>query len=193
MTLTARSGAADPFAHQMLGPWYSGMAQGIALSSYARLAQLTEDDTFRDRADQVWQTLTISRERSDPWATVVDDDGHYWIEEWPQIEPTHALNGKIFGIYGLYEYWLHTGRDDVEHAVQASLATITEMFDQYRVPGEASRYCLGHGHQNKTYHHIHRDLCLYLDRMVGSNKFGEMAALLTEDYWDDELAWREDK
>lgn len=102
MTLTARSGAADPFAHQMLGPWYSGMAQGIALSPYARLAQLTEDDTFRDRADQVWQTLTISRERSDPWVTVVDDDGHYWIEERPQPEPTHALNGKIFGIYGLY-------------------------------------------------------------------------------------------
>ena len=51
----------------MKAPWYSGMAQGVALSGFVRLWELTGEQKWRDAADQTYRSFLVSRQAGAPW------------------------------------------------------------------------------------------------------------------------------
>ena len=170
----------------MPNPWYSGMAQGLALAAFARLQQFTGQDRYADIAEQTYQSLTQARPTAfnRPWVTTVDNDGYYWIEEYPVHPAAHTLNGKIFAIYGLYEYWCITGRDDVEATIQKALATVLAHLPEFREEDGISHYCLKHYDiQSAKYHHIHIDQLTQLHQITGDERFREWAERLRTDFW----------
>ncbi|QLG28808.1 hypothetical protein HUG10_15225 [Halorarum halophilum] len=164
-------------------PWYSGMAQGLLLSSFTRLYRQTGDERYSDLADRTFASLVPSggSERSKPWVSLIED-GHYWIEEYPSEVPAHTLNGKMFGIYGLYEYWCHSGREDVETWLLAALTTISDRIEEFRVPGGLSYYCLEHEGQIDKYHSIHIGQLEALYDMTGHDRFHEVAETFRSDH-----------
>jgi rhamnogalacturonyl hydrolase YesR len=167
----------------MTAPWYSGMAQGLLLSSFTRLHRWTGAERYRDLADRTFRSLVPARDgsRPDPWVSHLAD-GHYWIEEYPVDPPPHTLNGKLFAIYGLYEYWRATGGDDAERLLRAALTTVDDRIAAYRVPGDLSYYCLGHRAQIEKYHAIHVGQLGKLYRMTGHDPFRRMAAQFRADH-----------
>ena len=170
-------------------PWVSGMAQGEALSAYIRLAHLTGRDYYRNHADRVFQTLRADRgtpAAARPWATMIDSSGYYWIEEWPRPVPGHTLNGKLFAMFGLYEYWLVTGNREARRLFEAACTTIKDYIWQYRVPDDISYYCLEHKAQNDKYHQIHIEELLNLHRVTGEKTFREAAETFKNDWWSSE-------
>ena len=53
--------------------------------------------------------------------TFKDQKGDIWIEEYiMKNNPTHILNGFIWGLWGIYDYWLLTKNEDLKNK-----------FDQY--------------------------------------------------------------
>ncbi|QLG60265.1 D-glucuronyl C5-epimerase family protein [Halorarum salinum] len=167
----------------MEAPWYSGMAQGLLMSSFVRLHRQTGTERYRRLADRTFDSLVPPREsdRREPWVSLIED-GHYWIEEYPRERPAHTLNGKLFGIYGLYEYWCHTGRDDVEKWLLAALTTVDDRIDEFRVPDGLSLYCLEHEGLIDKYHSIHVGQLEELYDVTGHDRFHEAAETFRGDH-----------
>jgi rhamnogalacturonyl hydrolase YesR len=162
--------------------WYSGMAQGQALSAFSRLYQETKNPKYLKWADETFNSLVKLRENDGKiWVSMVDDQQYFWIEEYPTEEPTHVLNGYIYAIFGVYDYYQITKKEEAKNVLMASMTTIHDNIHRWRVPGDLSRYGLKYEHQSKLYHKIHIHQLQVLYKITGASRFKEMSELFTKD------------
>lgn len=119
---------------------------------------------------------------SHPWTVFIDENKYYWIEEYPWIEYTQALNGFIYAIYGLYEYYLLTNDFYCKVLLQAAITTIRHNIQKYRIENAISYYCLRHKGQIATYHMFHIEQLQMLYKITGDTFFRETADLFYNDY-----------
>ncbi len=150
------------FGIKMKAPWYSGMAQGQVLSAMARLYQVTQEPRHLEICSQIFKSFTLFKGLSDPWIAYVDNDQYYWIEEYPELDPNHVLNGFIFALFGLYDYYLIDNREDVKTYLQAGLTTMADHLSLYRRVGGYSLYSLKYNVTYPDYHLVHTDQIKYL-------------------------------
>lgn len=169
-------------AQVMRAPWYSGMAQGQALSLFLRLYEWTGRDRYREAADGVMASFSRLHREAEPYIAARDCEGYYWIEEYPMEWSTQTLNGFIFAMWGVYEYWRATGDEEAEWLTRASLATLKRYLPDFRDPGNPSYYCLKHRAQYPIYHSYHVQQLLYVHRLSGDPYFEEMARQFQADY-----------
>jgi hypothetical protein len=165
----------------MSAPWYSGMAQGMALSALSRLHTVTGDSTYMATAELVLRSFFEVEGSADVWTASVDPEGYYWIDEYPHSSNAFTLNGFIFAVMGLYDYWLIRPSPEVERLLRASATTLKHYVERFRNPGGISRYCLRHGALSKKYHLVHIGQLLFLHRMTGDEYFMEMAVRFDDD------------
>lgn len=166
----------------MKAPWYSGMAQGMALSAYVRLYQIAQDGRYLEACRKIFRSFTIFKgEENVPWIAYVDSAGFYWIEEYPIQPPANTLNGFVFAIFGLYEYHLLEGDPETKAVLQAAITTVESYMPQFRQKGNLSLYCLKHEVQSAKYHLIHIRQMRSLGLMTGDRVFNEMTRRLTLD------------
>lgn len=163
-------------------PWYSGMSQGQALSFFLRLYRVTGNERYLDAAHRTFRSLSRFRGVHTPWVVELDDLDYFWIEEYPKETRNQVLNGFVFGLFGLFEYYQDTGDETAARLVRAGLTTLRRYVDSYRVPGEPSYYCLRHRGQFSPYHSAHIELMRELYRISGDPYFEEFADLLASDY-----------
>lgn len=162
-------------------PWYSGMAQGEALSLFTRLYQETGKQDYKQIADKIFLSFVNLREDNKPWTVWVDEEGYYWIEEYPAQEPGYALNGFIFGLYGVYDYYILTKNKSAKNVLDGSLTTLKHYLPEFRSKGEKSFYCLKHKIQSERYHQTHIEQLKMLFKMTGDDFFRQMA----DDFYQD--------
>ncbi|UCD38450.1 MAG: hypothetical protein JSW54_02950 [Fidelibacterota bacterium] len=171
---------------RLVAPWFSGMAQGMALSLFVHLYHITQEAEYLEAAGSTYSTFRNLRSKSGPWTVFLDDAGYYWIEEYPIAYPEEAadqvLNGFIFGLTGLYDYYLMNKDPEVLYFIQASLTTLQHYLPAFRNPGDLSAYCLRHRVTSVLYHSIHIDLVRLLYKLTGVTFFQEMADSLYADY-----------
>jgi hypothetical protein len=167
----------------MRAPWYSAMAQGLALSLAIRLHRDTEEAGFRADADRLFASFLTLGRGSDPWVTYVDD-GFLWLEEYP--EPTtpsdHTANGFNFAVFGIYDYYQATRDASALQVLRASLTTMRHHVADFRVPGGLSRYCLRHGRPQIKYHRVLIWQLRFLAAMSGDPYFASMSRNLAADH-----------
>jgi hypothetical protein len=65
----------------MRAPWFSAMAQGIALSLATRLYRDTGQAEYLAAADLLFGSFRHLGRGPDPWVTYVDAQGYLWLEE----------------------------------------------------------------------------------------------------------------
>jgi D-glucuronyl C5-epimerase C-terminus len=164
-------------------PWYSGMAQGQALSLLSRLAFYADDTLSEALAHKIFQTL-------DPYSKFyevefIDNDHYAWIEEYPANSPDHTFNGFMFAIIGIYDYY-HLLKPDEEtrDILSAYLTTVHDYMHEYRNPGTISKYCLRHNHTDTIYHRIHVLQLDYFTKITQDSSFSLFADTLEMDYWN---------
>ncbi|MEA2077049.1 MAG: D-glucuronyl C5-epimerase family protein [Candidatus Marinimicrobia bacterium] len=165
-------------------PWYSGMAQGQALSLFSRLAYYANDSLSQNIANEVYQTLNFNLElsREVVW---VGKDGYAWIEEYPANPPDHTFNGFMFAIIGIYDYYhLLNKKDETRSVLSSYLTTIKDNMKLFRNPGTISYYCLRHHHSDTTYHKIHIQQLDYFTKITNDSSFSKFADTLRMDYWN---------
>lgn len=169
----------------MMPPWYSGMAQGQALSFFCRLYKATGDSNILEQCEKTFNSFTrLKGQGFDPWVSCVDKDGYLWLEEYPLDLPCFTLNGMIFAIYGIYDYHRITKSDLALKYLYASITTIKDNILRFRCEDDVSYYCLKHNNyrgRNPDYHKVHIKELRKLSEISGDDYFSEVADIFSKD------------
>lgn len=164
-------------------PWFSGMAQGEILGVLSRMFLATGDSLYLEAADRTFLTMLRPKGDSEPWTVFIDSLGCFWIEEYPtEPTPSRTLNGFVFAIYGVYDYYQLTKDQTAHDILQRSLSTIKNYMPSFRRPGRPSYYGLRFGHFAGDYHMCHIDQLRMLHRMTGDPFFAAFADTLKADF-----------
>lgn len=170
-------------------PWYSGMAQGEALSLFVQLAQVdaltTEEKTsYLAAADAAFASLQ-QVDDGYPWAVNIDADGYVWIQEYPASATgisDYTFNGMIFAMFGLWDYYQATGSQTAAALYDGCATTISQYFPLLRNTKWFSFYCKAHRIPAPTYHQHHIELMHQLHWQTGSPDFADHTDRLIDDY-----------
>lgn len=136
--------------------WVSGMAQGNALGAVSLAYYYTGDTVYLKTAEGIFKTLYSNA--GEDWSVYIDENHYYWIEEYPNVDHCHVLNGKITALFGLWEYYVIT-RDAL--ALKLFRAGVRSLADHWPVWNMTNRnksyYCLHHS-SYPGYHlkHLHQ-------------------------------------
>jgi putative cell wall-binding protein len=169
----------------MHAPWYSGMAQGIALSGFVRLHELTGEAKWRQAAADTFASFLVPRQSGAPWVTAVEN-GLLWLEEYPWTPYDHTFNGHNFATWGLYDYWRLTGSRDAMELTLGAMTTSARVAATVRTPGGISHYCIAQSCldrrvRNTAYHLTHIGQFVQLHRYTRSERFARLADTFTAD------------
>jgi len=137
-------------------PWYSGLAQGQGISLLLRSHRETGDISYLEAAQKAF--LSFTKFTPEGGVTFTDGGGDLWIEEYIVSPPTHILNGFMWAIWGVYDYFLATGDSFARTIYEAAVRTLLNNIARYdmefwslyelsgtRLPMVASPF----------YHHLH--------------------------------------
>ncbi|MFI6639380.1 D-glucuronyl C5-epimerase family protein [Streptomyces sp. NPDC050504] len=170
-------------------PWYSGMAQGEALSLFSQLALLdvlpeAERAAWKLAADGTFASL-LRVATVKPWVINKDAAGFLWIQEYPQ-EPVpksdYTFNGYMFAALGLWDYHRLTANKLAEQLFDGALTTLNQYFSGLRNKNWYSFYCQVHRAPTDHYHVIHIDLLRQLHWLSGNIRFAYLSEVLMDDY-----------
>ena len=171
----------------MVAPWFSGMAQGQALSLFVRLHQTTGAAEWRTAADATFASFLNAPVADRPSTVNIDPSGFLWLEEYPMWPPTSSdrtLNGHVFAIYGLYDYFRLTSDARASSLWDGALATTRRYVQNgFLNPRWLSHYCLAHPSAlSTTYHQIHQSQMVSLHASTKDALFSRLADIMRSDY-----------
>ena len=157
-------------------PWYSGLAQGQGLSVLVRAYQETKETKYLEASKKVYDSFLVSVKEGG--VTEIDSDNNLWIEEYIVDESTHILNGFIWGLWGIYDYWLLTQNKETKNLFDKYIKTLETNIDKYDI-GYWSLYELS-GLNIKMrasifYHRLHVVQLKILFKMTNIKKFNKIA------------------
>jgi D-glucuronyl C5-epimerase-like protein len=173
-------------AEVLRAPWYSGMAQGRALTAFVRLYQATGDEKWRAAADSTFVSLHQAPAGRAPYAVHVDAQHRLWLEEYPRYPVANSeevLNGHIAALFGLIDYWQLTGNGTALSLIRGAIETVRRTaMPQFRRISASSRYSLRHNTPAGSYHQLHVQQMLGLLSYTHDPGFAAVAAAYRSDY-----------
>jgi len=166
-------------------PWYSMMAQGIALSAFCRMYEVTGEQAWRRAAQATFASFLLAPAAGQPWGVHVVD-GLLWLDEYPhprQLKGDRTYNGHIFSAYGLWDYWAMTKDGTAELLLRGALTTARDTHARILAPGWYSRYCVNHGPDaGPFYHQVHLEQHRQLYIVTEDPIFARIADLFYEEF-----------
>jgi hypothetical protein len=170
----------------LTAPWYSQMAQGVALSLFVRLHDVTGNAAWKTPADGLFASFLLDPAADQPWGVWTDAGGYLWLEEYPRWLPgdsERVLNGHLFALYGLWDYWRATGSSEAAALFDGALTTANRYVPSgFRNPAWASNYSLRSDLPHLTYHGIHVDQLHHAHALTGAARFADLGDMLHQDY-----------
>jgi len=92
------------YARLLKNPWYSGLAQGQAISFLLRAFKITKDESYMNASKEA--IISFKKDQIEGGVVYKDNNDFLWIEEYITNPPMHILNGFIWAWWGLYDYCL---------------------------------------------------------------------------------------
>lgn len=165
------------YKEKLVNPWYSGLAQGQGLSVLCRAFKITNDERYLNSINKVYESLQT--EIKNGGVTYYDDDGNMWIEEYiMKNNPTHILNGFIWALWGVYDYWLLTKDQKIKDIFNQFCSTIENNLNRYDI-GYWSLYELSDNiismRASNFYHKLHVIQLKVLFKMTGVKSFDDVS------------------
>ena len=161
------------YKENLIEPWHSGLAQGQGLSVLCRAYKITADNKYLNSIEKVYQSFLIDVKKGG--VTFTDKDGSIWIEEYiMDNKPTHILNGFIWALWGIYDYWLLSKNEDVKILFNNYVNTISGNINRYDI-GYWSLYELSQLNismrASTFYHKLHIVQLKILSKMTNTDRF----------------------
>jgi heparosan-N-sulfate-glucuronate 5-epimerase len=157
-------------------PWYSALAQGQGMSLLVRAYRETRIAKYLDTADRVFTSFCKST--GEGGVAFTDHNGNIWFEEYIVAPPTHILNGFIWAMWGVYDYFLATRSLEAKRLFDQAIQTLQSNLPRYDL-GFWSLY-----EQSGTwmpmissvfYHHLHIVQLRIMHRFTGDPCFARFA------------------
>lgn len=157
-------------------PWYSALAQGQGISLLLRAYCNTGERRYLEAALRAFDAFLIPVEKGG--VTFIDSSGDLWFEEYIVKPPTHILNGFIWAMWGVYDYFLLTREESARNLFARATQTLLRNLSRYDL-GFWSLY-----EQSGTrlsmlaspfYHRLHIVQLRIMYRLTWESKFAEYA------------------
>jgi len=157
-------------------PWYSALAQGQGISALLRAYVTTENKDYLNAASQAF--TSFQHEIQEGGVKYTDHRGFVWLEEAIVAPPTHILNGFIWALWGIYDYYLVTHDEHAHRLFDDCVRTLRENLESYDI-GFWSLY-----EQSGTrlkmiaspfYHNLHIVQLQVMYRLTGETLFRKFA------------------
>jgi len=107
---------------------YSAMTQGECISAFVRAWKLTSDTVFAEGAKRAIKLMCKPLENG---GTAIIERNSFFLEEMPTIPRSTILNGWIFALFGLYDFWLAFKDENVNELFRLSLNTLKRHLHEY--------------------------------------------------------------
>ncbi len=111
--------------------WVSGMIQGQLISVFLRGYQLLGDEKYLDLAHRCFRSFYIEYEQGG--FRRVDEHGCVWFEEFATKKPSFVLNGFIYAMFGIYDYYRVTSNEDSKKLWNDCVRTLEVNLHKYDV------------------------------------------------------------
>ena len=164
------------YRNTLKSPWYSGLAQGQGISLLVRAHKESGDPRYLDAAQRAF--LSFQRPVSQGGVAFTDESGDLWFEEYIVSPPTHILNGFIWALWGVHDYFLATADKSALELFSRGVRTLLQNVERYdlgfwslyeqsgtRLPMVASPF----------YHRLHIVQLRVMHWLTGEEKFAELA------------------
>lgn len=123
--------------------WTSGMAQGMAISLFARIYHQTKDEKYLKAGEQALSYLLTPVTDGGVMTTMADLDpslsGYIFFEEYVTQPANYVLNGYIFALLGLYDWSFVEakghGQDLAKSAFDRGMDTLLHILPYYDIGG----------------------------------------------------------
>ncbi len=110
-------------------PWYSGLAQGQGISLLLRIHNHARHEKYLQAAERAFVSLT--RLTSAGGVLFEDEEKNLWIEEYLVDPPTHILNGFLWALWGVFDYWLAGADGSAKDIFDRGVATLSHNLASY--------------------------------------------------------------
>ena len=105
------------------------MYQSIILSAFIRAYLLTKNNEYVVFADKVYNSYSL--ELVDKYGFKVEDKYGLWFEESMISPPTHILNGFVYAIFGLCDYFKLSRDISVQTIIGRCFKTLENTLPSY--------------------------------------------------------------
>ena len=158
-------------------PWYSAWRKGRESRYWCAPTKNRGDSQYLDAAQRAFAHFSTSH-RPEGGVAFTDESGDLWFEEYIVSPPTHILNGFIWALWGVYDYFLATEHQSAQELFSRAVRTLLHNLDRYdlgfwslyeqsgtRLPMVASPF----------YHRLHIVQLRMMHRLTGEQKFAQVA------------------
>jgi len=157
-------------------PWYSGLAQGQGVSLLLRAHARAGDEKYQRAADKAFVALT--RPIVEGGVLFEDEEKNLWIEEYLVDPPTHILNGFMWALWGVFDYWLArsdaVAREIFDRGVETLVQNLTRFdtgyWSLYEQSGTRSKMLA-----SPFYHQLHAVQLRVMSKLTGEVRFAAVA------------------
>jgi hypothetical protein len=168
-------------------PWYSGLAQGQSVSLLLRAQAHARSDAHAD--NQKYQRaaekalVALTRPIAEGGVLFEDEEQHLWIEEYLVDPPTHILNGFMWALWGVFDYWLARADASAKEIFDRGVETLIHNLARFDT-GYWSLYEQSGRAQSKTrlkmlaspfYHQLHIVQLRVMSKLTGDARFAAVA------------------
>jgi heparosan-N-sulfate-glucuronate 5-epimerase len=157
-------------------PWYSGLAQGQGISLLLRVQALAGGEEYQRAADEALVALT--RPIALGGVLFEDEEKNLWIEEYLVDPPTHILNGFMWALWGVFDYWLARGDASAKPIFDRGVETLlhnlarfdTGYWSLYEQSGTRLKMLA-----SPFYHQLHSVQLRVMSKLTGDPRFAAVA------------------
>lgn len=110
-------------------PWWSALAQGQGISLLVRAFADTGDAKYLDTARAAFSSFVV--DIGDGGVSCREENNDLWLEEYVVSPPSHILNGFIWALWGVYDYYLCTQGESVKRLFQEGISTLAANLWRY--------------------------------------------------------------
>ncbi len=118
--------------------WISAMAQGEALAAVSMAYCLTGNENYRIAAEGFFKTLYSNIDSL--WCIGIDHEDYYWLEEYPNKDFCHVLNGMFFALWGIWDYYVISSDEFALTLLKAGIKTIVDHYPIWNVDNQNYSY-----------------------------------------------------
>ena len=173
--------------YDLTGPWPSAMGQGFGLMVMYQAFVVTKDEQYLEICNKALNGFDIRV--SENGITNKSNELMWQFEEYPTDVPSEVLNGEIFALCGLNDYYEATGSQKALELFEKGLRYLEQNICRYSL-FFSSRYNLYSEHPalaNATkggagdgYHHLHIQQLLWLYAKTNKHTFLDYATNFLE-------------
>jgi hypothetical protein len=160
------------------GPWFSAMANGLALQVLIKADEITQDLRYLKAAKSLLNAFFIEVQHGG--ITYKDSEHEWWYEEYASNDKnakiSRVLNGMLFAVLGIYDYYKYTNDADAKLLFDKGVNSIKKEIVKYNNNGYSYYDLLGRNPGHK-YHQIHVDLTKKLYDLTGETIFDKYSKL----------------